>query len=196
MRNLSALIFSILLAFHLILISHSEHQGLDKRDIDTVSGDGIDDLTEEVCSSLWSIENPFTSISQAITDEIASCTSSGDLYEEYSVAINSQDRSFFTVLASDLSVLFIDHFKSNTSYDNVTVETLCTSCDPNVVELRLNITVQTYNKRLLPHGDTLSDDTLKGEDDGYMDAVLDSPFAIPVYDETYNKAYVSQQQLL
>lgn len=194
MRNLSALTFLLLVLLHLFSASHSKGHDFDKRDVDTSSGDGgMDDLSEEVCTTSWLIQDPFTPISQTISNEIVACTASSDLYEDYSITINSQDSSYITLSSSDNSVLFVDHFKSNTTYNNVTVETLCTSCDPNMVELRLNITIEAYKKRLLPYGDVLSDEFLKGEDDSYIDAALDSPFTVPVYNKTYEKAYVSYQ---
>ncbi len=134
-------------------------------------------------------------LSATLTDTVNECTSQNNPFYDYEVIVSDSGTESFVTSSGDDYLLFADHFSPGNSYE-LLVEAICSSCDFQIVELTLNIAVNSYEERLLPFGNVLSDSSLSGANDHqYSEVNFDIPFAVPVYDKTHKRAYVRSHYL-
>ena len=156
------------------------------------SGDGSIDTLE--CVSSLTVD-AFSQLSTTLTDTLNNCTSQNNVFYDYEVTISDSGIESFVTSSEDEYLLFADHFSPGNSYQ-LLVEAICSSCDSQIVELTLDIAVNSYEERLFPFGDVLADSSLSAANDHqYSEVNFDTPFAVPVYDKTHKRAYVRSHYL-
>ena len=132
----------------------------------------------------------FSAIVRVLNDARTDCefSSMAEGVSWYTLSLLSDLVVVEKVADDDESVLFVDYFHINRSYD-LKVRSGCDSflCEDFIIYL--NVTVLDYTRRLLPYGPTLEDSSLQGVDDGFT--TLTSLQPIPIFSNHYSNVYVS-----
>lgn len=158
------------------------------RESDFGSGDEVDSCDYTLGNVLL-----FSSIASALDELANDCTVSPDTLYRYSVTSTNVDFN----MTSQSSLLFADLFSEDESVSlNVTVECGSSDCAQSSFQLFVNLTIATYESRLLPHGSELSDERLSDVDDDHVTVILDSGiFDVPIFSNKHRKFYVSNQSM-
>ncbi len=163
-----------------------------KREAGSGDGSGMD----IICPTSLQAD-AFSSVSKQLLALLNECIQSPqNAYYEYKINYNSQDPSKnFTTNSQNDDILFADYFSPGTTHQ-LTVEATCSECEVKTIDLNLELSLTNYTVRLFPYGVLMSDGSLTGVDDAYIDVnIIDVPFPVPVYDEKYRRAYVSSPSL-
>lgn len=159
------------------------------------SGEEIVDVSN--CTYTLTV-SPFTPFSSYLDSSLLRCTKETDLDEQrYNYTVTISSSLSITTYTTHTSLFPADHFKlkdgATTHKINVTAN--CSSgvtCDYASLTLYLSLVLSSdYTSRLLPFGDSLSDESLTGVDDSYVTVVVNGNKPVPIFDEKYRKFYVS-----